>query len=178
MKRSFGCCALLVLGLALLAGCGSSDETTSAAETSAPAEATASSEVEDKLKEVEAEKALAEEEAKTVELKAKIEASEAKAAAKKAKAAKQAQEAKAAKAAKAEAKEEVQAEEAESAEPPNVVGLPLPAATSMMKEAGFKILPENTDTLLGIVDPSNYTVCTQDPPRGNNVVVLAQKYGC
>lgn len=74
--------------------------------------------------------------------------------------------------------EEIAVDESESSEPPNVVGLPLPAARRTLKEAGYRVEPENTDTTFGIVVEENYTVCTQDPPRGETVVVLAQKYGC
>jgi hypothetical protein len=64
------------------------------------------------------------------------------------------------------------------AEPPNVLGLPLPAAKQMLQQAGYKTLAKNTDTTFGIIVPSNYTICNQGKPRGNIVVVLAQKYGC
>jgi|SRR6476646_4241458 len=63
-------------------------------------------------------------------------------------------------------------------EPPNVVGLPLPAARNLLKQAGYKTVANNTDTTFGIIVPENYTICEQDDPRGNLVVVLAQKYGC
>lgn len=63
-------------------------------------------------------------------------------------------------------------------EPPDVVGLSLPAAESALKSAGYKADPRNTDTLLGIVVEANYTICKQDDPIGNVVPVLAQKYGC
>jgi len=66
----------------------------------------------------------------------------------------------------------------EAAEPPNVVGLPLPAARNALEGAGYEVAPENTDTTFGIVVERNYTVCRQDPARGKVVVVLAQKYGC
>jgi uncharacterized membrane-anchored protein YhcB (DUF1043 family) len=69
-------------------------------------------------------------------------------------------------------------ESAEAEEPPNVVGLPLPAARQLMKEAGYKVAPKNTDTAFGIVVEANYTICSQGQPRGNIVPVLAQKYGC
>lgn len=74
--------------------------------------------------------------------------------------------------------EKVATEESATSEPPDVVGLPLPAARKALKGAGYKAAPENTDTTFGIVVEDNYTVCTQDPPRGEIVVVLAQKYGC
>jgi len=45
-------------------------------------------------------------------------------------------------------------------EPPNVLGLPLPAAERMLKVR------------------ENYSICRQGKPRGDLVVVLAQKYGC
>lgn len=63
-------------------------------------------------------------------------------------------------------------------EPPNVEGLPLPAAKQELKRAGYRTAAKNTDTTFGIIDPSNYTICEQGKPRGDLVVVLAQKYGC
>src|SRR5665811_1247569 len=65
-----------------------------------------------------------------------------------------------------------------SGEPPNVEGLPLPEARQMLKQAGYRTVAKNTDTTFGIIDPSNYTICNQGKPRGELVVVLAQKYGC
>lgn len=62
--------------------------------------------------------------------------------------------------------------------PPNVVGLPLPAAKQLLSQAGYKTVAKNTDTTFGIIVPSHYTICTQSKPRGDLVVVLAQKYGC
>lgn len=62
--------------------------------------------------------------------------------------------------------------------PPNVVGLRLPEAKVELKQAGFTVKATNTDTTLGILVPSHYTICKQSRPRGNVVVVLAQKYGC
>jgi len=110
------------------------------------------------------------------------EADEAKEAAQK----KKQEEARKAKRREVRAEEDAAAEASDSApeaaeeasEPPNVVGLPLPAARKAVERAGYEIKPENTDTTFGIYDESNYTVCTQDLPRGSIVVVLAQKYGC
>jgi beta-lactam-binding protein with PASTA domain len=68
--------------------------------------------------------------------------------------------------------------EPDTKSPPNVVGLPLPAAERLLKEAGFKPAVKNTDTTFGIIVRSNYTICTEGKPRGNLVPVLAQKYGC
>lgn len=65
-----------------------------------------------------------------------------------------------------------------SGEPPNVEGLPLPAAKQELERAGYRTAAKNTDTTFGIIDPSNYTICEQGKPRGDLVVVLAQKYGC
>jgi len=48
----------------------------------------------------------------------------------------------------------------------------------MLKQAGYRTVAKNTDTTFGIIDPSNYTICNQGKPRGELVVVLAQKYGC
>lgn len=87
---------------------------------------------------------------------------------------------------KVEKKESTAAEEApaeepsteSTGEPPDVVGLSLPEAEKQLKAAGFNPDPDNTDTLLGIVVKSNYTICKQYPPKGNVVPLLAQKYGC
>lgn len=67
---------------------------------------------------------------------------------------------------------------AEAAKPPNVIGLPLPAARQVMKQAGYRVAPKNTDTAFGIVVEANYTICSQGKPRAGIVPVLAQKYGC
>jgi hypothetical protein len=69
-------------------------------------------------------------------------------------------------------------EPAETSDPPNVVGLTLPAATKLLKGAGFQVDARNTDTAFGIINPDNYSICEQDSPRGTLVPVLAQKYGC
>jgi ATPase subunit of ABC transporter with duplicated ATPase domains len=143
---------------------------------------TASDEVAAELKALELEKEKAEAEAEQAKLAAQKETKEVqRAAARQArKRAAQAQKAKAAKAAaKADAaEEEAEAEAEESSAPPNVVGLPLPAAKSALKSAGYTTAAVNTDTLFGIVNEDNYTICRQDPPRGTVVKVLAQKYGC
>lgn len=68
--------------------------------------------------------------------------------------------------------------EPEPAEPPDVVGLTLPAAKQLLKEAGYKANVSNTDAAFGILIPQNYTVCEQSPPRGDLVPILAQKDGC
>jgi hypothetical protein len=62
--------------------------------------------------------------------------------------------------------------------PPNVVGLKLPIASERLRSAGWTPVPFNTDTLLGIVVPSHYTVCHEYAPIGHRVRILAQKYGC
>jgi hypothetical protein len=62
--------------------------------------------------------------------------------------------------------------------PPDVVGLTLPEAKKQLSAAGYKADVSNTDTTFGILVPQNYTVCTQDDPRGDVVPILAQKYGC
>ena len=62
--------------------------------------------------------------------------------------------------------------------PPNVVGLNLVVAEDRLRSAGWAPRPFNTDTLLGIVIPSHYTVCHQYRPIGTKVRILAQKYGC
>jgi hypothetical protein len=69
-------------------------------------------------------------------------------------------------------------EEQTASEPPNVVGLPLPEAKHRLRQAGYRTAANNTDTTFGIIVPENYTICSQGPPRGDLVVVLAQKYGC
>jgi hypothetical protein len=65
-----------------------------------------------------------------------------------------------------------------SGPPPDVVGLTLPTAQKMLKDAGYKADVSNTDTALGIIVPENYTVCEEDDAVGNIVPILAQKYGC
>jgi hypothetical protein len=62
--------------------------------------------------------------------------------------------------------------------PPNVVGLRLPLANERLRAAGWIPKPFNTDTILGIIVPSHYTVCKEYPPIGRKVRILAQKYGC
>jgi hypothetical protein len=62
--------------------------------------------------------------------------------------------------------------------PPNVVGLKLPIASERLRAAGWTPVPFNTDTFLGIVVPSHYTVCHEYAPIGHRVRLLAQKYGC
>lgn len=64
------------------------------------------------------------------------------------------------------------------ASPPNVVGLKLPIASERLRADGWTPVPFNTDTLLGIVIPSHYTVCHEYAPIGKRVRILAQKYGC
>lgn len=71
-----------------------------------------------------------------------------------------------------------EAEFGPSGEPPDVVGLPLPDAKRLLREAGYRAAATNTDTTFGIIVESNYTICTQDQPKGELVPVLAQKYGC
>jgi hypothetical protein len=67
---------------------------------------------------------------------------------------------------------------APSGEPPNVVGLPLPEARRLLKQTGYRTAAKNNDTTFGIIVPDNFTICHQGKPRGDLVVVLAQKYGC
>ena len=62
--------------------------------------------------------------------------------------------------------------------PPNVKGLALPDAESMLKSAGFKPSVSNTDTTFGIIIKADFKVCKEGAPRGNVVPILAQKYGC
>jgi len=47
-----------------------------------------------------------------------------------------------------------------------------------LRAAGWTPVPFNTDTFLGIVVPSHYTVCHEYAPIGHRVRLLAQKYGC
>jgi hypothetical protein len=64
-------------------------------------------------------------------------------------------------------------------DPVNTVGLPLDMAEELLRQDGYRVAAKNTDTTFGIIDPSNYTVCTQGQARGGTIVpVLAQKYGC
>lgn len=153
---------IALLGLLLFAGCGGDSEATDAAnKASAAAEAAAAqvSALQDELDARDAEIATAKKKAKKIKAK--------KVAAKK----------------KARAKQQAVAVAAaepveEPAGAPDVTGLTLTAAKAALRDAGFRADPTNTDTMFGIVNPDNYTVCTQDAPRGNIVPMLAQKYGC
>jgi len=154
---------VLVVGcLALtLAACGSGESSVS--EESSTAAAAESAQVEA----LKLEKEKAEFEAQKAQAEARSKVGEAKQ--------------QAAKAARQEATQSVAAEEAPEPEPeevPEVVGLRLPQAEAALSAAGYRTKAENTDTVLGIVVPSHYTVCEQAEPQGNVVTVLAQKYGC
>lgn len=153
------------MGALSLAGCGGGDsqEATDAANQAADAATAAQEQVAELQDQVQKQKQAAKKAAKAAAAKA----------AKKATAVAQAK-AKQASAAAAEAA----APEPEPSEPPDVVGLTLTVAESELKSAGFQVDASNNDTMFGIVNPDNYTVCTQDPPRGSIVHVLAQKYGC
>jgi hypothetical protein len=70
------------------------------------------------------------------------------------------------------------ARQLEQAGPPNVVGLNLAVAEERLREDGWVPKPFNTDTFLGIVVPSHFTICHEYRPNGQNVRLLAQKYGC
>lgn len=167
----------LALAAVFLSACGGSGgDTTAAGETTA-AQSEETTAAPEEIKALELEKETAEAEAEQAKLEAQKERREAnRAAARQAKKnAAQAQMAQAA--AKAEVAEE-EAEAEQSSAPPSVVGLPLPAAKSALRSAGFTTAAVNTDTLFGIVNEDNYTICRQDPPRGTVVKVLAQKYGC
>lgn len=169
----FGIAALF--GAALFTGCGGSDSS-STEDTSAvtATEDTSSDEAatEAKLEEVEVETKEVELEAAEAKKEAAEEAAKARQAA-----AKQAQKAKAA--ANAEAQEAEASQEAETpSEAPNVVGMKLPEAKAELIMAGFSVSAVNTDTAFGIIDPSNYTICSQDMIGESVIKVLAQKYGC
>jgi len=154
----------------IVTACGGSGEATTVVE-----EATAAPDV----KALELEKETAEAQAEQARIEAKAEKEKAKA--EEDKLIRQAEEAEAREAKKereAEAEPEPEPEPEESSAPPNVVGLPLPAAEAQLSAAGYTTAAVNTDTLFGIVNEDNYTICKQNPPRGNVVKVLAQKYGC
>lgn len=159
-------------------GCGSGGTTTVIEE--APTEAAKPADASDaKLQRIENETEEAELEAAEAKKEAAQQAAQAKkeAAQAQAEAAKQQRAAARAKA-KAEAQEAAQVEEEVSAEPPNVVGMRLPAAEAELSAAGFSTVAENTDTTFGILVPSHYTVCEESKLAGDSVRVLAQKYGC
>lgn len=147
----------LVLLIATVPACGGSGETTTVVE-------------EDNAAQVEAlqlEKEKAELEVEAAEAEAEKEKQEAKQAVAKAKAESE-----------PVSDESPEPESQEASAPPNVVGLPLSTAEQQLSAAGYTTAPVNTDTLFGIVDEDNYTICKQNPPRGDVVKVLAQKYGC
>ncbi len=151
-------------GALLLAGCGDSSSDEAAEKAAAAAEAAQEqvAELQDQVDQ------------QTQELEDQRQA--AKAADQRAKKQAQAAARKARQQAQASTNEQTAAES--PSEPPNVVGLTLTSAESKLKSAGYRVDAENTDTMFGIVNTDNYTVCTQDPPRGKMVHVLAQKYGC
>lgn len=151
----------------VLAACGSSGDTTTGVATQADSGPT-------KAQQKAQQQALAIQQAKLD--KARAEAQTAKAEAKQAKAKAKKQAAAASSQANPQPSEPAPTPEPKS--PPNVVGLTLPTAKKALSEAGFTADVSNTDTAFGIVVPSNYTVCTQDAPRGSVVPILAQKYGC
>lgn len=165
--RVLGAALAIAVTSIVFAACGSSGPTTvtEAASTEPATETTAPAKAEARIEKIEAETQEAELEA----AEAKKEAAQQAARAKKA-AAKEARQAAAQQA-------EAQSEES-SSEPPDVIGMRLPAAEAELSAAGFKTLAENTDTTFGIMVPSHYTVCTETLLGGNTVEVLAQKYGC
>lgn len=70
------------------------------------------------------------------------------------------------------------ARQLETAGPPDVAGLNLAVAEGRLRADGWVPKPFNTDTMLGIVVPSHFTVCHEYKPNGRNVRLLAQTYGC
>jgi hypothetical protein len=172
MRRTLVLLAFSAALVAAFAGCGGSDTTTitEAVSTEATTKAAPSQTAAQKqIARIEQETQEAELEA----ARAKKNVAQQKAQVKKA-AAKSARQA-AAKVATAEAQVE---DEETSSEPPDVIGMRLPAAEAELSAAGFRTLAENTDTTFGIMVPSHYTVCTETPLGGDTVEVLAQKYGC
>jgi beta-lactam-binding protein with PASTA domain len=152
--------------MVFLSACGSGGTTTvTAASTSAETTAESSA-TEKRIERVEKET----EEAELEAVEAKREAAQQAVKAKRV----------AARRAASEKVEEPQAtqEKESTSEPPDVVGMKLPEAKAELQSAGFHTVAVNTDTVFGIVVPSHYTVCEETPLGGNNVKVLAQKYGC
>jgi hypothetical protein len=159
MKALASVLALIAICLGLVA-CGESGEDTTAQDEAAQA----------KVNELKVEKEKAEVEAELAEKEA--EAAKAQAEAQKAK--KQKAHAPPTEPA---AETEPEPEPEESGGAPNTVGMGLPEARRELEGAGFTVKTRNTDTVLGIIDPSNYTICSQNV-QGSTVTVLAQKYGC
>lgn len=163
-----------IFALVVFAGCGSSGDSDSQSTADAAAEsAQAAQEQVDQLQqEIDQQKAdFAKKQAKLAKQARQIRNQKASQARKVKAQVRRAQAAAKAKAADAAAA-------AAAAGPPDVVGLTLPAARKALKSAGYSADPSNTDTAFGIVIESNYTICTQDEPKGNIVPVSAQKYGC
>lgn len=165
-------CAVLfaILGASIvLSACGgSSGDTTTVTESSPPAETSAESPAtEERIKQIERETEEAELEAALAKKEVAQQAAKAKKAA-----------ARQAAAAKAEEAQAAQQEAEVASEAPDVVGMRLPEAESILRASGFTTEAENTDTTFGIVVKSHYTICTESEPHGNVVTVLAQKYGC
>lgn len=168
MKSRFAVlCAIFGVSLGLIA-CGSSSDTATVTQTSAAETNPEPSAAEKQIEKIERETKEAELEAALAKKEAAKEAAKARKVA-----------AKQAAAARAEAAQELSEPEEESApEVPDVIGMRLPEAESVLRAAGFQTLAENTDTAFGIVVKSHYTICTESEPHGTVVTVLAQKYGC
>jgi hypothetical protein len=167
MKRVLAPVALVfALSLSLVA-CGDSGDTT-VTEAGISAETSIeSSAAEERIQKIEQETKEAELEAALAKKEAAQQAAKARRAA-----------ARQAAASTAEAPPAAEQEEEPAFEPPDVIGMRLPEAESVLRSAGFTTQAENTDTTFGIVVPSHYTICTQSEPHGKTVTVLAQKYGC
>jgi alpha-acetolactate decarboxylase len=166
MKSRFAVLLAVVSTSLGLVACGGGGDTT-ATETSTSAETSAKSSTDERIQKIE-------QETKEVELEAALAKKEAAQQAAKAKKAA----AKQAAAANAEAAQSAQPEAESTSEAPDVIGMRLPEAETVLRGAGFGTNAENTDTTLGIVVKSHYTICTESEPHGNVVTVLAQKYGC
>jgi hypothetical protein len=60
----------------------------------------------------------------------------------------------------------------------DVRGLTLPQARKALKADGYKADPKSTDTVMGIYIEQNFTVCSQELPKGHLVPIKVAKYGC
>ena len=60
----------------------------------------------------------------------------------------------------------------------DVRGLTLPQARKALKAEGYSADPKSTDTVMGIYIEENFTVCSQELPKGHLVPLEVAKHGC
>jgi hypothetical protein len=61
---------------------------------------------------------------------------------------------------------------------PSVTGMNLVNAESTLSQASINYQTHAQDGLFGIIDPNNWTVCSENSINGQTVMLNAAKYGC